>query len=195
MTWEGHADKIKVPYLCVAGEFDELSPIEHSERLVKAVQGAEADGGLSGIAPLGRQRAGGQSRAVPADPGRRLARRPRRRQAVPERALVRALATARSTRSRFERAGGRVRSPSDRRRPFTCATAWATSEEARDATQYRPHLDHACRQHPARRGARRHAPRPGTGQGGRPGQARCARGCARRPRAGERGGGRHRQRQ
>ena len=39
MTWEGHADKIKVPYLCVAGEFDELSPIEHSERLVAAVKG------------------------------------------------------------------------------------------------------------------------------------------------------------
>jgi hypothetical protein len=28
-----------VPYLCVAGEFDELSPIEHSERLVAAVKG------------------------------------------------------------------------------------------------------------------------------------------------------------
>jgi dipeptidyl aminopeptidase/acylaminoacyl peptidase len=39
MTWEGHADKIKVPYLCVAGEFDELSPIEHSVRLVQAVKG------------------------------------------------------------------------------------------------------------------------------------------------------------
>jgi dienelactone hydrolase len=39
MTWEGQADKIKVPYLCVAGEFDELSPIEHSERLVAAVKG------------------------------------------------------------------------------------------------------------------------------------------------------------
>jgi dipeptidyl aminopeptidase/acylaminoacyl peptidase len=39
MTWEGHADKIKVPYLCVAGEFDELSPIEHSERLVATVKG------------------------------------------------------------------------------------------------------------------------------------------------------------
>jgi dienelactone hydrolase len=39
MTWEGHADKVKVPYLCVAGEFDELSPIEHSVRLVNAVQG------------------------------------------------------------------------------------------------------------------------------------------------------------
>ena len=23
MTWEGHADKVKVPYLCVAGEFDD----------------------------------------------------------------------------------------------------------------------------------------------------------------------------
>ena len=39
MTWEGHADKVKVPYLCVAGEFDELSPIEHSVRLVQAVKG------------------------------------------------------------------------------------------------------------------------------------------------------------
>ncbi len=39
MTWEGHADRIRVPYLCVAGEFDELSPLEHTERLMKAVQG------------------------------------------------------------------------------------------------------------------------------------------------------------
>jgi dipeptidyl aminopeptidase/acylaminoacyl peptidase len=39
ITWEGHAERIRVPYLCVAGEFDELSPIEHSERLVKSVRG------------------------------------------------------------------------------------------------------------------------------------------------------------
>ena len=39
MTWEGHADKVKCPYLCVAGEFDELSPVEHSHRLVAAVKG------------------------------------------------------------------------------------------------------------------------------------------------------------
>jgi dienelactone hydrolase len=39
ITWEGHADKIKVPYLCVAGEFDELSPVEHSFKLVEAVKG------------------------------------------------------------------------------------------------------------------------------------------------------------
>jgi dienelactone hydrolase len=39
ITWEGHADKVRVPYLCVAGECDELSPIEHSERLVKSVKG------------------------------------------------------------------------------------------------------------------------------------------------------------
>jgi dienelactone hydrolase len=39
MTWEGHAEKVRVPYLCVAGEFDELSPIEHTERLMKAVAG------------------------------------------------------------------------------------------------------------------------------------------------------------
>jgi pimeloyl-ACP methyl ester carboxylesterase len=39
ITWEGHTEKIRVPYLCVAGEFDELSPIEHSLRLVKSVKG------------------------------------------------------------------------------------------------------------------------------------------------------------
>jgi pimeloyl-ACP methyl ester carboxylesterase len=39
ITWEGHADKIRVPFLCVAGEFDELSPIEHSERLMAALGG------------------------------------------------------------------------------------------------------------------------------------------------------------
>ena len=27
ITWEGHTDKIRAAYLCVAGEFDELSPI------------------------------------------------------------------------------------------------------------------------------------------------------------------------
>jgi dienelactone hydrolase len=39
ITWEGHTEKIRVPYLCLAGEFDELSPIEHSVRLVKSVKG------------------------------------------------------------------------------------------------------------------------------------------------------------
>ena len=39
ITWEGHANRIKVPYLCVAGEAEELSPLEHSERLMAALQG------------------------------------------------------------------------------------------------------------------------------------------------------------
>jgi dienelactone hydrolase len=39
MTWEGHAEKIRAPYLCVAGEFDELSPLVHTERLMTALQG------------------------------------------------------------------------------------------------------------------------------------------------------------
>jgi dienelactone hydrolase len=39
ITWEGHAEKIKVPYLCVAGEAEELSPLEHSERLMAALGG------------------------------------------------------------------------------------------------------------------------------------------------------------
>jgi dienelactone hydrolase len=39
MTWEGHAEKIRAPYLCVAGEWDELSPLEHTERLMHALGG------------------------------------------------------------------------------------------------------------------------------------------------------------
>ena len=39
MTWEGHAERIRAPYLCVAGEFDELSPLEHTERLMRTLQG------------------------------------------------------------------------------------------------------------------------------------------------------------
>jgi len=38
MTWEGHAEKIRIPYLCIAGEADELSPLEHTERLFKTLQ-------------------------------------------------------------------------------------------------------------------------------------------------------------
>jgi dienelactone hydrolase len=39
ITWEGHAEKIRAAYLCVAGEAEELSPLEHSERLVAALNG------------------------------------------------------------------------------------------------------------------------------------------------------------
>jgi dienelactone hydrolase len=39
LTWEGWADKIHVPYLCVAGELDELAPMAHTLRLIGALQG------------------------------------------------------------------------------------------------------------------------------------------------------------
>ena len=39
MTWEGYAQRIRQPYLCMAGEADEVSPIEHTERLMKALKG------------------------------------------------------------------------------------------------------------------------------------------------------------
>src|SRR5438552_652602 len=39
MTGEGHAERVRVPYLCMAGEHDELSPLEHTERLLKALKG------------------------------------------------------------------------------------------------------------------------------------------------------------
>lgn len=41
MTWEGHADKIHVPYLVIAGEADELSPMKYTEKLMKTVQGSK----------------------------------------------------------------------------------------------------------------------------------------------------------
>ena len=37
LTWEGYAEKIRSPYLVVAGEADELSPLEHTERMVRSM--------------------------------------------------------------------------------------------------------------------------------------------------------------
>ena len=34
LTWEGRVEKIRVPYLCVAGEAEELSPLVHTERML-----------------------------------------------------------------------------------------------------------------------------------------------------------------
>jgi dienelactone hydrolase len=38
LTWEGHVDKIKMPYLCIVGEADELSPLEHTERMFQVMK-------------------------------------------------------------------------------------------------------------------------------------------------------------
>jgi dienelactone hydrolase len=35
LTWEGHVENIRVPYLVVAGEWDELSPLVHTERMLE----------------------------------------------------------------------------------------------------------------------------------------------------------------
>ena len=37
LTWEGHVESLRMPYLCVAGEDDELSPVVHAERLLKSI--------------------------------------------------------------------------------------------------------------------------------------------------------------
>ena len=37
LTWEGHAEKIRAPYLCVSGEWDELSPMVHTERMLRTM--------------------------------------------------------------------------------------------------------------------------------------------------------------
>lgn len=34
LTWEGYAEKIRAPYLCTTGEWDELSPMVHTERML-----------------------------------------------------------------------------------------------------------------------------------------------------------------
>lgn len=38
LTWEGHAEKIDVPYLCMAGENDELSPMPYTEAMFKVMK-------------------------------------------------------------------------------------------------------------------------------------------------------------
>jgi dienelactone hydrolase len=38
LSWKGHAEKIRVPYLCVGGESDELAPIENVEQMFKAMK-------------------------------------------------------------------------------------------------------------------------------------------------------------
>ena len=89
ITWEGHAEKISVPYLCVAGEAEELSPLEHSERLMAALQGPKQ----MVVYQESRHSVGNVPAAnlgpFPPILRRRLARRPARRQAFHQRALVR----------------------------------------------------------------------------------------------------------
>lgn len=39
LTWEGHAENISVPFLCIAGEADELSPLSNVERFIDTICG------------------------------------------------------------------------------------------------------------------------------------------------------------
>ncbi|HLI26634.1 MAG TPA: alpha/beta hydrolase [Chloroflexota bacterium] len=39
LTWEGWAERVRVPYMALAGEADELSPLEHTERLCERLAG------------------------------------------------------------------------------------------------------------------------------------------------------------
>ena len=69
LTWEGRAEKIRMPYFCAAGEFDELSPLEQHRAPAQGGAGTEALRRLPGGAPRDRRRAVHQSRAVPAGAG------------------------------------------------------------------------------------------------------------------------------
>ena len=37
LSWESHAERIRIPYLCVTGESDELSPLPFTERMFRAM--------------------------------------------------------------------------------------------------------------------------------------------------------------
>lgn len=39
LTWEGHAERIRAPYLCVAGERDELCPLVWADRFMAVLRG------------------------------------------------------------------------------------------------------------------------------------------------------------
>ncbi len=39
LSWKGHAEKIRMPYLCIGGESDELAPISHTETMFHAMKG------------------------------------------------------------------------------------------------------------------------------------------------------------
>ncbi len=39
LTWEGHTQNLRMPYLCVAGEAEELSPLHHAERMLRTLTG------------------------------------------------------------------------------------------------------------------------------------------------------------
>jgi dienelactone hydrolase len=56
LTWEGHVERIKCAYLCLAGEAEELSPLSHTEKLFAQLKAPkrlvvyqDARHGLSGV--------------------------------------------------------------------------------------------------------------------------------------------------
>ena len=56
LTWEGHVERIKCAYLCLAGEAEELSPLKYAEKLFAQLKGPkrlvvyeDARHGLSGV--------------------------------------------------------------------------------------------------------------------------------------------------
>jgi len=56
LTWEGHVERIKCPYLCLAGEAEELSPLSHTEKLFAQLKAPkrlvvyqDARHGISGV--------------------------------------------------------------------------------------------------------------------------------------------------
>jgi hypothetical protein len=37
LSWRGHAERIRIPYLCITGESDELSPLEFAEQMFRVM--------------------------------------------------------------------------------------------------------------------------------------------------------------
>ena len=101
LTWEGHIDRIKVPYLCLAGEADELSPLDHTERMFRVMKTprqlviyADSRHSVGGV-PAANLEAG------PEQLYRGMDGCPAGRHAVPERALVRRAHRPRARRPRW----------------------------------------------------------------------------------------------
>ena len=117
LTWEGHIDKIKAPYLCLAGEADELSPLEHTEQMFRVMKSAAPARHLRRFASLGGRRSGGQSGTRPEQLYRGMDRGAARRHAVRKRTLVRrAHGSGREEPAGVSIALGRMGDPWKRRR-------------------------------------------------------------------------------
>ena len=66
LTWEGHVQRIKTPFLCIAGKSDELSPLRYTERLFETLTAPRLLVVYQEFPPYGRWCSGDESGPAPA---------------------------------------------------------------------------------------------------------------------------------